>query len=118
MLAAVVLLSLGDLWMTLLHLRAVGMLEGNPIARLLIIHGTSAGLIAWKVASVSLAIFILYATRRQPAAEVGALICCCILTWLTHRWIVYSDHLSHLTRDLPSMVASEDGRWVSLPDGM
>lgn len=118
LLVAIVVLSVGDLWMTLEHLRSVGMMEGNPIARLLIVHGTPLGLIGWKLASTGLAVFLLYVARRRAAGEVGAVVCCCILTWLTQRWVAYSDHVKHLTRDIPAIVEVGGDKWVSLTDGM
>lgn len=115
LLVGVVLMSLGDLYMTLEHLTHIGMPEANPFAHAIIQYGSRNGLIAWKLATVLLAVGILFFARRRWSAEVGALFCCGVLTWLTARWMDYSEHLTHVGRDIPELVTGEDSRWVSLP---
>ena len=111
----VVLMSLGDLYMTLQHLTQFGMLEENPLAHAIMQYGSSNGLIAWKLSTILVAAGILLWARRRFAAEAGALFCCCVMTWLTVRWIDYSQHLTSITRDADEMVMTDDHRWISLP---
>jgi uncharacterized membrane protein YczE len=115
LLVGIVLMSLGDLYMTLQHLTHIGMLEDNPLALAIMQYGSSWGLAAWKLCTIALAAGILLYARRRASAEAGALFCCIVMTWLTSRWVDYSDHLTSITRDAPELVRGDDDRWVSLP---
>lgn len=118
LLAAVVLLSLGDLYMTLIHLLNFGMLEGNPLARAIMEHGSPAAVVIWKFVTVGFAVGVLYWARRRWAAEAGALLCCCILAWLTVQWVGYSDQISRITRELNVLAATQDDPvWVTMVPG-
>ena len=118
LLTGVVLLSAGDLYMTLLHLTNFGLLEANPLARGIMAHGTPAELIAWKFCTVGLAVGILFFARRKPSAEVAAILCCGVLTWLTLRWVAYSDEISRATGEIQGMVhTTEEPRFVTLAPG-
>lgn len=114
LLIAVVLLSLGDLYMTLVHLLNFGMLEGNPLARAIMERGSPTALVAWKLLTVGFAVAVLFAARRRWAAEAGALFCCVVLTWLTFQWAGYSEQISRLTRELNLLAAQDEPRWVSM----
>ena len=63
--ATIVVLSLSDLYMTLAHLRSVGMGEANPLARIVISYNSPALLSAWKCSCVALAAMILILARFQ-----------------------------------------------------
>ena len=115
LLFAVVLMSLGDLYMTLEHLTQFGMPEANPFAHAIIQYGSRTGLIAWKLATVLLAVGILFFARRRWSAEAGAFFCCAVMTWLTVRWLDYSTHITHIGRDADALVSAEDSIWISLP---
>jgi hypothetical protein len=104
LLIGIVLLSLGDLYMTLLHLVNFGMLEQNP-------------LVVWKLITVGLAVGILFWARRRPAAELAALFCCGVLTWLTLRWSSYSEQMADLTHGLTSMTQEDEPHWVTMAPG-
>jgi hypothetical protein len=94
LLTAVILLSLGDLYMTLVHVRSVGMFEGNPVARTVMAMNSPALLAGWKLATVVATVGILYWVRRTRQGELGAWLCLCVLTWLTLRWATYSDTIA------------------------
>lgn len=115
LLLVVVLMSIGDLYMTLQHLTHIGMLEDNPLAHAIMQYGSSWGLVVWKMCTVILAAGILFWARRRLSAELGALFCCVVMTWLMVRWVNYSDHLTSITHDAPELVQRDDERWVSLP---
>jgi hypothetical protein len=117
LLAGVVLLSVGDLYMTLLHLTTFGMLEANPLARGIMAHGSPAMLAAWKTATVGLAVGILFWARRRATAEVAAVFCCLVLAWLTLRWVAYSDTVSAMTPELQALVTGEEPRFVTMAPG-
>jgi len=114
--AVIVVLSMVDLYFTLLYLHSGGMGEGNPLARWLIAWDTPALLIAWKAATVGLAITILYSVRRQRLGELGAWTCCLILVWLTIRWDRYTYEVPQITSVLHAVSSMESTRWVRMGD--
>lgn len=118
LLTGVVLLSLGDLSMTLTHVRSVGMFEGNPLARHVINLNSPPALAAWKLATLVLAVGILFRVRHTRAGELGAWVCVAVLTWLTLRWVDYSDEVSALDPAATANAARHDPRWVVMaPEG-
>lgn len=118
LLAAVVLLSLGDLSMTLTHVRSAGMYEGNPLARHVINLNSPSALAAWKLATLVLAVGILFRVRHTRAGELGAWACVAVLTWLTLRWVDYSDEVSSLDPAATTGSDGNDPRWVVMaPEG-
>jgi hypothetical protein len=114
--AAIVLLSVTDLYITMLYLRSVGMGEANPVARFVMQHGTPAALVLWKLGSVGVGCMILLATRRSRSAEIGAWICCAALVWLTLHWTAYSREIGKLTPVLHRVSEVESAKWVQAPD--
>ncbi len=112
LLAAVTLLSLGDLWMTILYTTSVGLIESNPIARLVMSHNSVGLLTLWKAATVGLGVGILYRTRRTRFGEVGAWVCFLILAWLTVRWAAYNDSMLGTGQTLATMSQNGDQRLV------
>ncbi len=114
LLVGIILMSLGDLYMTLQYLLHSGLLEANPIARSIMMHGSPTGLILWKLCTLVLASGILFWARRKWSAEVGALFCCCVMTWLTVRWIEYSDQVLRFNKEATALVQADDLRWVTL----
>jgi hypothetical protein len=116
LLCGVVLLSLADLYMTLVHLMSFGMIEANPLARGIMAYGSPAALIVWKLVTVTTAVGILFYARRRRAAEVGAIFCCCVLLWLTGRWIAYNAQVGHWTGEMHSLAGVNAPDWVSMSD--
>lgn len=117
LLLVIVILSLADLYMTMTHAMSFGMLEQNPVARLIMEHGTPAGLVAWKLITVGFAAWVMYRLRARPSAELGALFCVCVLTWLTFRWATYNDQVAELTQDLTGIDKLTDPAWVTMMPG-
>jgi hypothetical protein len=113
-LAVIVLLSLADLYMTLVHLLHFGMLEANPFARQVMEYGSPAALIIWKLVTVATAVGIFFWTRRRWAAEWGAAFCCLVLCWLTGQWIAYNLQVSSMTTELTTVQQIGEPRWVSM----
>lgn len=113
---AIALMSLVDLYITLLYVRSVGMGEANPLARWVIEHFSPTVLIAWKLLTVTIACGIFGVARRTRAAEVGAWVSCAILVWLTVRWTAYSREVVHLTPVLHVISQSDTAKWVHRPD--
>ena len=119
LLAGILLLSGADLFMTLTHLRGIGMVEVNPIARSVIAHHSQSTLVLWKTATVLLAIGILFYARRRAVAEVGAVIGCSVLVCLTLQWTHYNASITELTSELNTLTSSpsEDGAWMTVHPG-
>jgi hypothetical protein len=113
---AIALMSLVDLYITLLYVRSVGMGEANPLARWVIEHFSIGMLVAWKCLTIVTACSIFAVARRTKAAEFGAWVCCAVLVWLTLRWTAYSHEVTHLTPVLHMLSHSEAAKWVSSPD--
>jgi len=112
LLSAVLLLSIGDLIMTLTYLTSVGMAEGNPIARLVMSYRSPWYLVVWKAASLTSACGILFIHRHRRAAEIGAWICALVLVWLTFRWSAYIGEVQ--MGPAAAAAAQSDPSWVTL----
>ena len=109
----VVLLSLADLYMTMMHLATIGMLEGNPLARWIMLNLDPSALVLWKSLTLLIAGAILIKIRHTRHGEVAAWICALILVWLMFRWYGYSHNLSMLTPDEMRLVTeTNESQWV------
>jgi hypothetical protein len=95
LLGGVVLLSLADLWLTLLHLSTIGMMEANPIAAWLIRSTESAlALSLYKGVTVGVCVALLFRLRRRPQAEWGAWCAVAIMIGLSLMWQCYRAELA------------------------
>jgi hypothetical protein len=118
LIAGIVLLSFADLYMTLVHLKSIGMAEANPLARSVMAYNSASGLVAWKFCTVGLAVAILIYARKRRSAEFAALFCCGVLLWLTIRWANYNNHVSELTTELNfAATPTQDPAWVAIQSG-
>src|SRR5262245_42434551 len=72
---AVLLLSAGDLAMTLEYATSVGLIESNPVARMIMTYGTRWSVVWFKCLSLLLGVAILFKLRRTRAGEFGAWVC-------------------------------------------
>lgn len=111
---AILVLSIADLHMTLVHLTTIGMSEANPVARLVMSTNSPMVLIAWKLASVGAACLAFYAGRRTVIGELAAWFCCAVLIWLTLRWNAYSTELASVCPQIHFLHQSEAGLWVTM----
>jgi hypothetical protein len=116
LLCGVVLLSLADLYMTLVHLMSFGMIEANPLARGIMAYGSPAALIVWKLVTVMTAVGILFYARRRRAAELGAIFCCGVLLWLTGRWVSYNAQVGRWTGEMHSLAGVNTPDFVTMSD--
>ncbi len=114
LLAAVILFSLADLYMTLVHLLHFGMLEANPVARAIMDLGSPAALIIWKLITVGVAVGILFWARRRWTAEWAAAFCCFVMIWLTGRWAIYNLQAPAMTPALQAVSAAQEPGWVTM----
>ncbi len=111
----IVVLSLADLYLTLLYLRTVGMGEANPLAHLILQYCSVEALAAWKILTVLLATVILLALRRVRCAEVAAWGCAIGLCVLTVHWYRYSRDVSQLTPVIHNLASLESAKWIHEP---
>jgi hypothetical protein len=115
-LAILAVLSLVDLWLTLMFATSVGMLESNPIARAVMAMGCPNLLAAWKIACVGLACGFLFYARRSRWSEPAAWFCVLLLVWLTVRWTAYVGEMHQLTGLIDQAALVGDPKWVVLSD--
>lgn len=109
-----VVMSLLDLYITLLYLGSVGLAEENPFARIVISHGSPTLLAGWKILTVLPTILVVFHYRRRRAAEVLAWIACAVLLGVMLRWVQYADQTDLLLISLPALEEGADSRWVRL----
>lgn len=114
LLAAICIMSLADLHLTLEYVRTVGMSEGNPLARWIMQHGSAAGIVGWKLATVAVGCGILFATRRTRQSELATWGCCLALTWLTLQWDAYAEKVPQITSVIHEANPVKCTTWVRL----
>lgn len=91
LLAGIVVLSIADLAVTLTHLMTIGMAEANPIARFLMQAWPSPwALGAFKIATLSMCVGLLYWMRRRKVGEAGAWVATFVLVGMCIQWHEYA----------------------------
>ena len=113
LLSLVIVLSLADLYLTLLYVTQGSFAEANPLARAVMQSQSVGLLVAWKLGSVFTTVGILYAIRRTRSAELGAWACCAVLGWLTLQWSWYVD-APPIAPETLSAYGYDQGQWVTL----
>jgi hypothetical protein len=86
-----------DLYLTILFVTSVGLHEGNPIARAVMLYNCTWVIVAFRLLTIALFSLILVRARRHRIAEAAAFFCLAIMTWLMLRWMAYSEHSAELT---------------------
>jgi hypothetical protein len=112
----IVVLSLADLYLTLLFLRSVGMGEANPLVHLILTYCSVEALAAWKILTVLFASAILIRLRKARSAEIGAWACAIGLCVLTVHWYRYSREVTQLTPAIHQMASMECAHWIHSPN--
>jgi hypothetical protein len=113
LLVAVAAMALGDLVMTLIWLNSVGMLEANPIARLVMGLSSPWMIALWRGASLFLGVFILYRLRHRLHAEIGAWICFAAMAALSMHWFAVNHDASRMTAAYADASIMDDPRYVT-----
>jgi hypothetical protein len=91
LIAGIVVLSLGDLIVTVATLRTTGMFEANPVAAWLISQtGSVTVLGAYKLLTVAVCAGLLFRLRRHAEGEAGAWCAMLILALTCLHWYHYS----------------------------
>ena len=117
LITVIVVLSVADLLFTLVHLRSLGMIEANPLARALILTGDAHQLISFKLASVGIGCGCLFLGRRSARIEIAAWVCTLGLAALTIHWFNYNAQFKTIADELVE-ITPEDASpmWVTLAD--
>lgn len=83
-------LGLLDLAFTLTYASSIGMIELNPLARMLIGYGGASELIRFKLFTIALSGGTLYLIRHRKGAELCAWLSLAVLVGLSFHWVRYT----------------------------
>lgn len=116
LLTAILIMGAADLALTLTYAGTVGMIEVNPLARVMIALGGTAQLVLFKAFCTALCAGVLYLCRRAPQAERAAWLCAVGMLVLTAHWVNYNASVSRFTNDMAVLAAGDGGceLWISL----
>ena len=99
-LAATTIMGLCDLYFTVTYMTTVGMVEINPLARLIVSLGNIPALVIFKIILMALSAAMLYIARGHRAAEPIAWTCAIILLGLMIHWANYNRDVVDLTNEM------------------
>ena len=116
LLGVILVLSLADLMLTLIYVMEIGLIEDNPLARLVLRAGGPGGLVAAKLASVGFAIGVLFWVRTRGIAEVAAIVGAVVMIWVTARWVGYIEASAHLNATVEELEHHSQGAWMMLAE--
>jgi hypothetical protein len=111
LLVAITVMSAADLALTLIYATTIGMVESNPIARLVMAHNSPELLGVWKGSTVVVAGVILFLARRHRTAELAAWLASVALLWLMLHWAQYVAFIAASPIDM-ACLARNDARFV------
>lgn len=114
LLAAVIAMSFADLWMTLTYATTTGMMEMNPIARLIMQTGSVAAISSWKLATAGLGVVILYFTRFSRCCEFGAWVCFTGMILLMAHWSHFNANITTYSEELSYLAGTQSHQWVEM----
>lgn len=112
LLAAIVLMSIADLAITLVWVKEIGLAESNPLARWVIEQGSAELLAAWKLITMVPAVLVFACLRDKAVAEVGSVVAAAVLAVVTLHWHAYHADADLLVHAMPSFEAGADERWT------
>lgn len=110
-LLAITLMSLADLICTLIYMSGIGLLEVNPLARLMVSIGDAQQLIIFKLFTMTLACGALYFARRHPISERVAWMCAAGLFALMLHWTAFNSSVSDLTNEITILALNGGHEW-------
>lgn len=110
-LLAIALMSLADLVCTLIYMSSVGLLELNPLARLMVSIGDAQQLVIFKLFTMTLSCGALYFARRHPISERVAWICAAGLFALMLHWTSFNSSVSGLTNEITILALQGGHDW-------
>ncbi|CAG0962610.1 hypothetical protein PHYC_00809 [Phycisphaerales bacterium] len=109
------IMCLADLYMTLLFVRNVGMIESNPLARLVMSHNSPALVVLWKLALTVFGIGVLFFFRRGRNAEIATWVVFIAMTGLMIHWIGFAQGAAAAAEEYHILALTNDPRWVVMP---
>lgn len=115
LLAGTTLMCLADLYMTLLFVKNVGMIENNPLARLVMSHNSTALVVVWKVALTLFGVGVLFYFRRIRPAEIATWVVFVAMTCLMIHWTGFATGAAEEASDYHMLATIGDERWVTMP---
>jgi hypothetical protein len=89
LLGAVALVSIVDLMLTLKLVTSVGMIEANPIARMVMQTGDTTYLTIFKMTLTAISLGAIFWCRRHKLGEIAAWICFCVMLALSLQWAFF-----------------------------
>lgn len=95
-----VLVSLADLCMTLIYATSVGLHEGNPLARAVMLYNCPWVVVAFRFLTIALFAIVLVRVRSHRSAEIAAWSCALVMGWLLVRWHEYNANTQELATAL------------------
>ena len=116
MLGVILVLSIADLVLTLIYVMEIGLIEDNPIARLVLETGGPLLLVLAKLGSVGFTIGVLSWARKRGIAELAAVFGLIVMIWVTARWVGYIEASSQLTASLEEMEYHSQGAWMTMAE--
>lgn len=111
---AIALMSMVDLYLTMLYLTHTGMSEANPVARAIIAYQSPVVLAVWKTLTVALCVGILFLIRERRSAELGAWFGAAVLGLLMAHWTRYIDYKVEMTPEFHMVAHQVDPGFVRL----
>lgn len=114
LLAATLAMAVGDLYMTLMFVTHGGMLETNPVARMVMALNSTTAVIVWKLATTLLGLGILFHLRRLRLGEMGAWAVFVALSALSMHWLDYSQESASICPELQVLSQAHDERFVTI----
>ncbi|MCA9311016.1 MAG: hypothetical protein KDA21_07410 [Phycisphaerales bacterium] len=100
LLIATLIMGLCDLYFTITYMTSVGMVEINPLARMVVSMGNIPALVAFKMLLMGLSALMLYVARGHRAAEPIAWLCACVLFGLMVHWFNYNRDIADFTNEM------------------
>jgi len=113
LLAATFLIGMGDLALTLTYATSVGMIESNPIARLVMSHNSTAAVIVWKLALTLFGTGVLFWARRTRSAEVASWVVFLVMGALCFHWVGFTREAEKQLAEYGTLASAEEG-WVEI----
>jgi Domain of unknown function (DUF5658) len=114
LLVGIVLLSAADLLVTLTYARNGGMMEANPIVLYLAqVTQSPWVLAAYKVATVSTCVILLYSLRRYAISEAAAWCAVAILACMSFMWRDYASQLNDSQAALLVKCDDQTDHWLT-----
>lgn len=90
-LTATAVLAMADLALTIDVARTHGLLESNPIARALADYAGAEGIVAWKLLTLSVGLWVLVRCRHMRLARAAAVVALLAHCWMMGQWGHYMD---------------------------